>query len=162
MRRFELPVFSADMGLNEAFAELFEAKVSGLVIQGSNRNYRLIGFDHMTEAVGHGVERLGLVKGYRLPLLEDVSGDQEANNLLIKLGRTVGLLKVYERSADLLAISENKAGGYQFSSSVVRCDRPNKPSGQSNQDWYHYYPPHSLPSPMPHRCVAAGCAGMIR
>jgi len=75
MMRFQLPVFPAGMGLNDAFAELYETKVSGLVIPSprSKRHYRLISFDHMTEALAHGAERLDLVNGYALAFLEDVS-----------------------------------------------------------------------------------------
>lgn len=162
MQRFQLPVLIPSMTLNRAFGALYESRLSAGVVVRPRHELRLVTVDHMTEAMAHGAKRLSIVRGYTLPMLGAGVSDARANDMMMSHGGAgVGVVRILTRSANLLSISDV---GHRFTtpSTVMRCDRPNKPRGASNFDWYHYYPPFDLPSPIPHDCIAAGCDGKIR
>ena len=51
--RFKLRILSANTELKDAFAQLCEDKQSGLVVATGTSDFRLVNFDHMTEALSH-------------------------------------------------------------------------------------------------------------
>lgn len=163
MQQFQLPVLVPDMTLNRAFGALYENQLSAGVVVRPRREFRLVTFDHMTEAMAHGAKRLNVVHGYTLPMLgADVSVARANDMMMSRGGAGVGVVRIFTRSANLFAVSANFGHRFTSPSNVRRCDRPNKPRGVSNLDWYHYYPPFDLPLPIPHDCIAAGCDGKIR
>jgi hypothetical protein len=158
---FKLSVLPAHTDLNDAFAQLFDDKRSALAVEGANGDYRLVSFDHMTEALAHGATRLDQVHGRYLPGLER-SPPCDRAEALRNTDATIGLISVDNGMAELFSISEG--GGYPLiaASTVVRCDRPGLPAGRTPQSWYHYYPPNKTKPPKPHPCVAKGCPGFVR
>ena len=58
--------------------------------------------------------------------------------------------------ARLFSVSESFGNPYNASNSGVRCKRPDKPPNILPRDWYHYYPPHSLPLITPNTCNVCG------
>jgi hypothetical protein len=163
MQTFQLPVLAPDMTLNRAFGALYEGQLSAGVVVRPRGEFRLVTYDHMTEAMAHGAKRLNVVRGYTRPKLGAGVSAARANDMMRSHGGAgVGLVRVFTRNANLFATSENFGQRFTSPSNVRRCDRPNKPRGVSNIDWYHYYPPFDLPLPIPHDCIAAGCDGTIR
>jgi hypothetical protein len=162
MVRFQLPMLDPGMSLNRAFGELYERRLSAGVIARPKREFRLVTFDHMTEAMAHGAIKLEVVHGYGLPILGENFSDQQANDFVVNLGANVGLVRAFTKNANLFSTNDTFGDRFMSPSNVKRCDRPNKPRGSLNQDWYHYYPPFGLPSPVPHDCVAVRCDGTIR
>lgn len=163
MQRFQLPVLVPDMTLNRAFGALYESQLSAGVLVRPQREFRLVTFDHMTEAMAHGAKRLNVVHGHTLPRLGAGISVARANDILMSDGGAgVGVVRIFPRSANLFALSADLGHRFTSPSNVRRCDRPNKPRGVRNLDWYHYYPPFDLPLPIPHDCIAPGCDGKIR
>jgi hypothetical protein len=160
MMQFQLPVLPASTELKDAFAELYEQKCSGLVIVTAKGDYRLVNFDHMTEALAKGAKQLDMVHGQRLPNLKGISVPNPQDTVL-KLGATIGLVNADSQRADLFSVREVIAGRLMAASSVVRCDRPGIPAGRTAQSWYHYYPPNTSTLTRPHPCVP-GCNGTVR
>lgn len=158
MKQFDLPVVSSEIELNEAFAELFESQHSALVVRRADGRYRLVSFDHLTEALAHGAKTLDKVNGQALMMLGPVA-IPAANAAAVKAGVAVVLLTVTGQQAFLHSVSESKADPLIDPSNTVRCDRPNKPAATKNKDWYHYYPPDNEPGPRPFTCVGPGCVG---
>lgn len=163
MQRFQLPVLIPEMTLNRAFGTLYESQLSAGVVVRPRHQFRLVTFDHMTEAMEHGAKRLNVVRGYTVPMLGVSVSAAQANDMMMSQGAAgVGVVRIFTRSANLYAASGNFGQRFTSPSNVRRCNRPNKPRGTRNLDWYHYYPPHDLPFPIPHDCIAAGCNGTIR
>ena len=161
MMRFQLDVLPASTELKAAFAHLYEKKQSGLVVATGTGDFRLISFDHMTEALAHGAERLENVNGQHLLSLDGIA-QSDHDETLRKMGATIGLITAGGEMADLFSVSESIASRLTWASSVLRCDRPGKPAGRTAQSWYHYYPPNNPKSARPHACVAMGCNGTVR
>jgi hypothetical protein len=69
MMRFQLHVLPASTKLEDAFAQLYEEKHSGLVVATGTAEFRLVNFDHLVEALAHGAEQLDRVHGQHLPRL---------------------------------------------------------------------------------------------
>ena len=161
MLTFKLSVAPADSDLNSAFAQLFKDKHSALVVEGAEGDYRLIKFDHLTEALAHGASKLDQVQGQRLDKLE---GSARANYdpALTEVGATVGLIKVARATARLYSVTEFVGTPFVTPSAVARCDRPKRPADLPPKDWYHYYPPNTGAPPRPYRCVVKGCPGHVR
>src|SRR6266496_5043180 len=126
MMRFHLPVLPASTELKDAFAELCEAKLSGLVVASVKGDFRLVNFDNMTEALAKGAKRLGTVHGQHLPDLKGIL-DSDQQSTMLKLGATIGLVNADSQNADLFSVSEAFSGRLTFASSTVRCDRPGIP-----------------------------------
>jgi hypothetical protein len=161
MRRFTLSVTSGSLRLEQAFAELFESGHSALVIARSDGEARLVSFDHITEALAHGAGTLNEINGIALMPLGNVP-DFEAEARCQAAGVVFALFFVSGQEATVFSVSEQRAGPMEAASNTVRCDRPNKPPGTSNNNWYHYYPPQTVAGPRPFRCVGPGCTGTVR
>jgi hypothetical protein len=78
MLRFQLPMLDPGMSLNRAFGELYEERLSAGVIARPSNEFRLVTFDHMTEALAHGATTLEVVHGYVLSILGAKFSDQQA------------------------------------------------------------------------------------
>ncbi len=161
MLEFKLSVLPGRADLNDAFAQLFEDKRSALAVEGAKGDYRLVSFDHMTEALAHGATRLDQVHGQPLLGLER-SPPSDRVEVFRNTDATVGLISVDNGMAELFSISEGVRYPLIAASTVVRCDRPGLPAGRTPQSWYHYYPPNKTKPSKPYPCVAKGCAGFVR
>lgn len=161
MLRFTLSLAPGSIRLEQAFAELFESKHSALVVARSDGEHRLVSFDHITEALVHGATTLNEVNGVALMLIGDVK-ESEADARCRAAGVVFALFSVTGQVAHVFSVSEDKAWPMQAASNTVRCDRPNKPAGTTNIDWYHYYPPESVAAARPFPCVGLSCTGTVR
>ena len=158
---FQLDVMSAGTELKDAFAQLHEGGCSALVVATSAGDFRLVNFDHMTEALAGGATQLGQVHGQGLPSLEGISRNDQVEALQ-KMAATIGLISADSKTATLFSVSENLAYQLTRASRATRCDRPDKPDSRTPQSWYHYYPPNSSILARPHKCVFSGCEGTVR
>lgn len=161
MRRFTLSVAPGSIRLEQAFAELCESEHSALVVARTDGEQRLVSFDHITEALAHGATTLNEVNGVALMLLGAVP-DREADARCRAAGVVFALFSVTAHVANMFSVSEERAAPTEAASNTVRCDRPNKPAGTRNADWYHYYPPERVAGARPFACVGLGCTGMVR
>jgi hypothetical protein len=161
MLRFTLSVAPGSIRLEQTFAELFESKHSALVVARSDGEHRLVSFDHITEALAHGATTLNQVNGVAPMLLGDVP-DSEADARCRAAGVIFALFSVTGQVAQVFSVSEGEGRPMAAASNTVRCDRPNKPAGTRNANWYHYYPPEQVAGARPFSCVGLGCTGTVR
>jgi hypothetical protein len=159
MLDFELPFLSGSNSIKVALAETIEARKSGVLYETGSGELRLAHYDIMVAALGSGVTLLEeLSEEVSDPVVRvEVVAFKGPEALIRAESKKFGFLEFAAQGvARLLSISEQYGGPFNTAPTGVRCKRAGKPASILPRDWYHYYPPHSLPLVVPHHCNVCG------
>lgn len=152
---FELPVVGGGISIADALAEAIDSNKSGLLLEISQGDLRLVHFERMVDAATTGQSLLEEVDFEPVIDIEALS-DLQYETVVRAAGGVFGFLGKGGGVAHLFSVSESFGLPYTSSSSGTRCQRPNKPHDRSPRDWYHYYPPKERDDADPNRCVFCG------
>jgi hypothetical protein len=155
MLRFELPLVRGNVSLDAAFADTIESKTSGLLMESSQGDLRLVHFDRMVNALTSGLNSLEEVEFDPVLNIEPVP-DSAHESFVLSAGERFGFAGEQDGKALLFSVSESFGLPYTIASSGSRCQRPNRPPNTTPQDWYHYYPPNNRDGSKPNRCRLCG------
>ena len=150
MLNFELPLVRTNIRIHDAFADIIESSTSGLLFHAGAGDLRLLHFKNMLEVAD---DRL-LILEVKFEPVADLIEIPQAGRLshLLARGNHFGFVGEGPRGAQLFSISEPYGLPYTYASGGLRCSRPNRPPATPARKWYHYYPPHVLPSAPPTIC----------
>ena len=159
--KFRLGVLPDATSLEDAFAYLYEARQSAVAVV-TQGGVRLVGYEQLMEALARGATRLGEVDGLFLARRGTRSlGAESFSPRGFEAAPAAGSVELGDGTAEVES-NNPLVMEYAAPSTAARCDRPNKPAGTPNKNWYHYYPPNTSAAALPHPCSSPGCTGTVR
>jgi hypothetical protein len=143
MSKIDLPIFGGgNVAVHEALAEVIDRRKSALAYgQGSN-DLRVVQFEDLEKAAASGARILSEVPSQSLQQIGLTFSELNADKVVLS----------YSPSAANFALR------YNSPSLGFHCNRPNKPEGTLDRQWYHYYPPNRRDPNNPKRCRVCGAA----